>query len=231
VCDDPSATAICTSTGTSDPYFKGAQTGMNVGNGTAPPGYPKGSAACAVSPMVFDTIGVTLQIQVPKNVAGFSFDFDFHSSEWPEYACSTFNDEFVAWLQSEAWLGNVGDLNVAFDTAGNVISVNTPFLDRCTANTPTGCAGTVTGTATCTAGPNELMGTGFYNLGTYCTTPSTGGGATGWLTTTAPVHGGETITLQLIIWDTGDMSWDSSVLVDNFRWYAAPQVVQTTPSQ
>jgi hypothetical protein len=180
--------------------------------------------------MVLDTIGVTLQIKVPKNVAGFSFDFDFHSSEWPEYACSMFNDEFVAWLQSEAWLGNVGDLNVAFDTMGNVISVNTPFLNRCTPNTPTGCAGTPAATATCTAGPSELEGTGFYNLGTYCTTESTGGGATGWLTTTAPVHGGETITLQLIIWDAGDSSWDSSVLVDDFKWYGAPQVVKTTPS-
>jgi len=231
VCDDPSATAVCSGTGMADPYFKGAQTAMDAANGVAPPGYPKASAACAVSPMVFDTIGVTLQIQVPKNVSGLSFDFDFHSSEWPEYACSTYNDQFVAWLQSEAWLGNVGDLNVAFDTMGNVISVNTPFLDRCTPGTPTGCAGTVMGTATCTAGPTELQGTGFYNLGTYCTTPSTGGGSTGWLTTTAPVHGGETITLQLIIWDTGDANWDSSVLVDNLRWYAAPQPVKTTPSQ
>jgi hypothetical protein len=231
VCDDASATAVCTGSGTSDPYFKGAQTAMDTANGTAPPGYPKSTAACMAAATVFDTIGVTLQIQVPKNVSGLSFDFDFYSSEWPEYACSTYNDQFVAWLQSEAWLGNVGDLNVAFDTMGNVISVNTPFLDRCTPNTPTGCAGTTTGTATCTAGPGELQGTGFYNLGTYCTSQSTGGGSTGWLTTTAPVVGGETITLQMIIWDTGDANWDSSVLVDNLKWYGATQVVKTTPSQ
>jgi hypothetical protein len=232
VCDDPSATAVCTGTGTSDPYFKGAQTAMDVANGTAPPGYPKSTATCMAAATVFDTIGVTLQIQVPKNVSGLSFDFDFHSSEWPEYACSTYNDQFVAWLQSEAWLGNVGDLNVAFDTMGNVISVNTPFLDRCTPGTPIGCAGTgtATGTSTCTAGPDELQGTGFYNLGTYCTSQSTGGGSTGWLTSTAPVHGGETITLQLIIWDTGDANWDSSVLVDNLKWYGATQVVKTSPS-
>jgi hypothetical protein len=233
VCDDPSATAVCTASGTGDPYFKGAQTAMDAANGVAPPGYPKSSSVCATPPgaMIFDTIGVTLQIQVPKNVSGLSFDFDFYSSEWPEYACSTFNDQFVAWLQSEAWLGNVGDLNVAFDTAGNVISVNTPFITRCTPGTPVGCDGTLVATSTCSAGPTELEGTGFYNLGTYCTSQSTGGGSTGWLTTTAPVKGGETITLQLLIWDTGDSNWDSSVLVDNLKWYAAPQVVKTTPSQ
>jgi hypothetical protein len=234
VCDDTSPTAACTASGTGDPYFKGAQTAMDTGNGTAPPSYPKSTATCMAATTVFDTIGVTLQIQVPKNVGGFSFDFDFYSSEWPEYACSTYNDQFVAWLQSEAWLGNVGDLNIAFDTMGNVISVNTPFISRCTPGTPLGCdsatLGTASGTSTCTAGPSELQGTGFYNLGTYCTSQSTGGASTGWLTTTAPVKGGETITLQLIIWDTGDANWDSSVLVDNFKWYGATQVVKTTPS-
>jgi hypothetical protein len=230
VCDDASATAVCTGTGMGDPYFKGTQTAMDPSAGTAPPGYPKSSPTCMAGTTANDVSGVTLQIKVPKNVVGVSFDFDFYSSEWPEYACSRYNDEFVAWLQSEAWLGNVGDLNVAFDTMGNVISVNTPFLNRCTANTPTGCDGTVMGTSTCSAGPNELQGTGFYNLGTYCTSQSTGGGSTGWLTSTAPVQGGETITLQLIIWDTEDAFWDSSVLVDNLRWYATPQVVKTTPS-
>ena len=75
-----------------------------------------------------------------------------------------------------------------------------------------------------------LLGTGFYNLGTYCTSQSTGGGATGWLTSTAPVKGGETITLQLIIWDTGDANWDSSVLVDHVQWYGTPTAAGTKPA-
>jgi hypothetical protein len=232
LCDDASATAACAGTGTGDPYFKGAQTAMDTANGVAPPGYPKGTGACTVTPTLFDTIGVTLQIKVPKNVSGMSFDFDFYTSDWPEYVCSTYNDEFVAWLQSGAWAGNGGDLNVAFAPGGDVISVNSPFLGQCTAATPTGCAGTTPGpTSTCPAGPAALLGTGFYNLGTYCTSASVGGGATGWLTTTAPVNGGETITLQLIIWDTGDANWDSSVLVDNLKWYAIPQTVKTAPAQ
>ncbi|HEY8086648.1 MAG TPA: hypothetical protein VIF09_02355, partial [Polyangiaceae bacterium] len=72
------------------------------------------------------------------------------------------------------------------------------------------------------SGPGELQGTGFYNLGKYCSAQSTGGGATGWLTTKAPVKQAETITIQFIIWDTGDQNWDSSVLVDHFTWQPGP---------
>ncbi|HEY8091289.1 MAG TPA: hypothetical protein VIF09_25675, partial [Polyangiaceae bacterium] len=112
------------------------------------------------------------------------------------------------------------DLNFAFGANDDPVTVNSPFITHCTAGTATGCLGTTPGpTATCTAGPSELLGTGFYNLGTYCTTQSTGGGSTGWLTASAPVHGGETITLQLVIWDTGDPNWDSSVLLDHLQWY------------
>jgi hypothetical protein len=232
-CDDPSPTATCAASGTTDPYFKGQQTPMDATNsGIAPPGYPKSTAACPVAATIADTIGITLQIKVPKNVAGLSLDFDFYSSEWPDYVCSSFNDQFVAWLQSQAWGGanGTGDLNVAWDSTGAGISVNSPFLTHCTPGTPTGCAGTATGTATCAAGPADLLGTGFYNLGTYCTNQSTGGGATGWLTSTAPVKGGETITLQLIIWDTGDPNYDSSVLVDHVQWYGTPKPAGTKPA-
>lgn len=230
-CDDAVQTTTCAGTGTSDPYFKGQQTAM-TGVGTAPPGYPKGTAACPVSGSVNDVMSVTLKIKVPKNAKGFSFDFDFYSSEWPEYACTTFNDQFVAWLQSAAWAGAGGDLGIAFDGNGDAISVNTPFLTHCTPNTPTGCLGTLgtTKTSACSAGANDLQGTGFYNLGTYCTTQSTGGAATGWLSSFAPVQGGEEMTLELVIWDTYDSSWDSSVLVDDFKWYGAPQTVHTAPA-
>jgi hypothetical protein len=233
-CDDASQTATCTGAGTADPYFKGGQTAMTgTGTGAAPPGYPKATTGCLVGNAVYDVAGVTLQVRVPKNAQALSFDFDFYSSEWPEYVCSEFNDSFVAWLGSEAWTGTGagGDLNLAFDSTGSPISVNSPFISRCTAGTQTGCAGTVTGSASCVAGPGDLQGTGFYNLGTYCVTQSTGGGSTGWLTASGPVHGGETITLQLMIWDTGDPNWDSSVLVDDLKWYGALRPAGTVAAQ
>ena len=43
-------------------------------------------------------------------------------------------------------------------------------------------------------------------------------GATGWLTSQAPVSPGEEFTLEFMIWDAGDGILDSSVLLDNFTW-------------
>jgi hypothetical protein len=218
-CDDLTITD-CSGSGLSDPWFKGGQSPMYNGPGSAPPNYPKPAQGCTNDTNVLDTIGVTLTIKVPTNAKAFSFDFDFYSSEWPEFVCTRFNDSFVAWLDSAAWQGVNGDLNISSDSRNNPISVNNAFFDRCTPNTPTGCQQGVmpTGMSACPGGPSELQGTGFYNLGTYCISPSAGGGATGWLTTTANVQGGEQMTIQFIIWDTGDVNWDSSVLLDNFRW-------------
>jgi hypothetical protein len=228
-CDDADPGTTCAGSGESDPYFKGPQTPMS-GLGTAPPGYPKAATGCPNAKVVYDAIGVTLQILVPANAQGLQFDFDFYSGEWPEYVCTGYNDSFVAWLTSTAYPGTGGDLNISFDAKNNPVSVNNGFFDRCTANTTTGCEGTNTATAACAGGPTELQGTGFYNLGNYCgkqAGQSTGGGATGWLTTTAPVKQAETITLQYIIWDTGDFNWDSSVLVDNFQWQPGPTMTNT----
>jgi len=220
-CDDANPGSSCTATGQGDPYFKGMQTGFGV-QGSAPPGYPKAAAGCTNSKAVLDAIGVKLQVKVPANAQGLQFDFDFYSGEWPEYVCTDFNDAFVAWLTSTAYPGTCGDLNISFDAKNNPVSVNNGFFDRCTPNSNTGCAGGKTAKAACAGGPGELAGTGFDNQGPWCNGTSTGGGATGWLTTKAPVKQGETITLQYIIWDTGDPQYDSSVLVDNFQWQPGP---------
>jgi hypothetical protein len=229
-------------TQTSASCFKGPQMPM-TGMGTAPPGYPKGSTACPqMAGVVQDAISLTLQIKVPLNAQGFQFDFDFFSGEWPEYVCTPFNDSFVAWLQSAAFTGNPpnsGDLNISFDAKNNPVSVNNGFFESCTMNASTGCCasqgmggcGSPTGTATCMNGTAELAGTGFDDMGTYCGSASTGGGATGWLTTKAPAKPGEVMTLKLIIWDTGDYNWDSSVIMDHFTWIQGPTMTGTSPAQ
>ena len=194
--------------------------------GGAPPGFPKHAQGCPIKSDVYDVITVKLQIKVPKNAQGLTFDFDFWSGEWPEYVCTDFNDGFVAWLQSKALNGGAAD-NISFDANKNPVSVNNGFFDRCTPNTQTGCSGLtpILKTATCPGGTSELQGTGFLAQDVYCTTTSSGGGATGWLTTTAPVAPGEVISLEFLIWDTGDANFDSSVLLDNFQWVPGP--VQT----
>ncbi len=227
-----SATATDSDSG---PQFKGGKSGMQgaagilSGNGgDVPSGFPKTSPGCAsLSKVVNDVIDVKASIKVPANAKGFSFDFDFWSGEWPDYVCTEFNDSFIAYLTSAAFNGGTAD-NISFDTNKNTISVNNNFFQSCTPAVQTGCNGGTTGTSTCSLGAGELAGTGFGDpTDTYCKDTSTSGGATSWLTSTAPIKPGETISIEFLIWDTGDESYDSSVLLDNWSWQ--PQEVAATP--
>jgi hypothetical protein len=208
--------------------FKGLKTPMQDGTPNhAPPGYPRTVQGCpTLDNAVYDLAELTLAIKVPNNALGLAFDFNFWSGEWPEYVCTPYNDTFIAYLSSKGFNGGKPE-NVSLDANHNTVSVNNGFFDRCTPGTVTGCADGVMRTAGCPSGEAELAGTGFDDRGTYCTHPSTGGGATGWLTSQAPVLPGEILTLELMVWDTGDPNWDSSVLLDNFRWLDSPVVTST----
>ncbi|MBX3232812.1 MAG: choice-of-anchor L domain-containing protein [Labilithrix sp.] len=198
--------------------------GWKTSRTALPPGYPKATENCKQHGNVADVIVLKLTLKAPKNAAGLKFDFDFHSSEWPAFVCSQFNDGFIAFLTSKA----TND-NISFDAKNNPVSVNNAFFDRCTPGAKTGCAGNEKASALCPAGPDELAGTGFGLVGFGCDAKkATKGGATGWLTSAAPIEAGETFTLQLAIWDTGDANLDSSVLVDNFQWVGAAVPEPTT---
>ncbi len=209
--------------------------GMNYPTGAAPPGFPQSSTGCHQDNVVNDMIDVKLVLKAPMDAMGFRFDFDFYSSEWPNFVCSTFNDAFVAYLTSSATTNNI-----SFDSANNPISVNNNFLNRCTAGVPLGCNRTdgqqpdpPYATSTCPAGAGELAGTGFAGTAQdLCGqgTNATLGGATGWLTTQAAIQPGEQFTLEFMIWDAGDGLLDSTVLIDNFQWVgAAPPATVTQP--
>jgi hypothetical protein len=209
----------------------GPREGMNYPTGAAPPGFPQSASGCGQSMMVNDMIDVKLTLKAPPNATGFSFDFDFHSSEWPNFVCSDYNDAFVAYVTSNETTGNV-----SFDSNKNPIAVNANFFNRCTPNAPVGCLSSdngppmAIGTSTCTAGAGELAGTGFADTAkTQCGTAqdinATLGGATGWLTTTAPIKGGEQFTIDFMIWDSGDGLLDSLVLIDNFQWIGGTPVM------
>ncbi len=58
-----------------------------------------------------------LTLHTPEGINCASFDFAFYSEEFPEFVGSQYNDTFTA----EA------PLNVAFDSEGNIISINTVF--------------------------------------------------------------------------------------------------------
>ena len=202
----------------------------NPGNGTAPPGYPKPADTCPIASGVNDLIDLRLELKAPANATGIKFDFNFHSGEWPVFICSPFNDGFIAYLSAKGFNNGTPD-NISFDSKNNPVSVNNGFFDRCTPGAETGCDPRAKpGVSTCPGGPDELMGTGFGNSGQFCPGGGTSvsGGATGWLSSQAPVTAGETFTLDLMIWDTGDGELDSSVLLDNFQWASGKVVVTST---
>lgn len=81
-------------------------------------------AACNGGCEVWDYAELRVNLTVPEDTYGLSFDFAFMSVEWPLFVGGGFNDMFVAWLESESWTGNA-----AFDEAGNPITVNAGFTD------------------------------------------------------------------------------------------------------
>jgi hypothetical protein len=203
----------------------GPMAGMNYPTGVAPPGFPQSGQNCVQSNSVNDMIDVKLVLKAPMDATGFRFDFDFYSSEWPNFVCSTFNDAFVAYLTSSGMTDNI-----SFDPNKNPVAVNNNYFDRCTAGAPLGCNRTDGETpdaplsnSTCAGGAAELEGTGYASTAkTLCSNGSditaTLGGATGWLSTAAPIKPGEQFTLEFMIWDAGDGILDSTVLIDHFQW-------------
>jgi hypothetical protein len=78
-----------------------------------------------------DLVQLALRLQAPQDMNCASFDFAFYSEEFPEFVGSEFNDTFTAELGGTNLIIGETDvyapLNFAFDTAGNIISVNTVF--------------------------------------------------------------------------------------------------------
>jgi hypothetical protein len=181
---------------------------------TPPPGFPKNATGCPdpfLGATANDSSNLKLTIRVPTNAKAFKFNFDFYSSEYITFVCSAYNDSFVALLDTKAPIDPKFNKNISFDVKGNPISVNNSFFEVCTPGSKGGKS------FACAKGTKELEGTGFWDP-----SRTTENGATSWLETKAPVVPGETITIQFMIWDTGDHILDSTVLVDNFQWDAKP---------
>lgn len=83
---------------------------------------------------------VDLNVQPTANCL--SFDFKFLSEEYPEWVGSQFNDAFIAELDSSTWTTSGSTIsapnNIAFDSAGNVVSVNAVGLGGFSAANATG---------------------------------------------------------------------------------------------
>lgn len=165
----------------------------DVGPGVAPPGFPQSVPNCPASTKIFDDVGLEVKLRAPTNASGYQFSFRFYTFEYPEWKCNAYNDQFVT-LINPSPVGSING-NITFDEQANPIGVNTVLLDVC---------------MNCMAGTDGLLETGFdiWN----------DAGGTSWLTSQAPVQGGTEVVLRWAIWDAEDTSFDSTTLVDNFRW-------------
>ena len=205
-----------------DPNYVNPNGGTNLGNSSQPPAaylaahagqLPASSSCngtCPAGSGANDSVNLRLQIRAPTNALSFAYQFRFFSSEYWTYACTAYNDFYLTQYTSKA-LGLPADKNISFDAKLNPVSVNNGFFEVCQAK---GCY-------TCPNGPGQLAGTGMQ-LG------NTGGG-TLWLQTKAPVVPGETMVLELMVFDVSDGILDSLALLDAFEWSVKASTVGTGP--
>lgn len=189
-----------------DPGFSSG-TGRTKGDyHAAPPGYPKEFAGCPAAVITGepqDGIGLEVIIRAPSNAKSLRYQQNFFTYEYSAFICTQWNDFFVTMMDPKP--AGLTDGNIAFDSQSNPISVNNGLLQVCSPGTFKGKA------FSCPLGTSTLDQTGFE-----------GHAATGWLTTTAAVEPGQQITLRFAIWDSGDGAYDSTVLLDDFVFDAAP---------
>jgi hypothetical protein len=208
-----------------DPDFQdvgGFDKGYTSGS---PMGFPKESPSCpgVMTGQPHDGIALEVVVVAPTNARGFSFRFDFFTSEWPSFTCSIYNDFFVASLLPIP-MGQP-DGNISTDVMGNPISVNNAFLDvcGCMGNPPAPCLAGGKSFA-CALGDAQLTATGFGKD----TPAGMDHGSTGWLESSAPVQPHGEITLRWSVYDSSDGVLDTTTLVDDWRWITTPGVTVAT---
>jgi hypothetical protein len=235
---DPRGPAI----NTSDRWFTDGKDKLWVNDGCAALGLDAGDCAALTGGTpgskiaVTDLTMLTLKIKVPSNAKAMSFDFAFFSTEFNEFWKSAFNDAFFAVVNSKL----IKAKNVAKDTKGQGITVNSGFFQLCPNPAPKGiqmpealvnCVGNAGDPAKSVLG--TLAGTNFDGAGVGSTDNTVVsfnpgnkkyvyGGGSGWLTTKFGVEPGETIEIKLFVVDAGDGILDSAVLLDNVQWEKAP---------
>jgi hypothetical protein len=144
----------------------------------------------------YDYAELRMTAQVPATADAFVYQFAFFSAEYPVWTnqASPWNDMYVAWLESEAWTGNI-----SFDAYGNPISINGVFLDYLDADSPL-----------CNRVPCEAPELDGFAMD--------GHAGTRWLETVAPVVPGEEIEVVFAIFDLSDAYFDTVVLLDGVHW-------------
>lgn len=175
----------------------------------------------------WDSVMLRLRIRAPTNARAFTFKGLFLSVEYPEFVCQDYNDQFLALVKTPtgtpAPIPNPVDSNLMTYLAPNgkwPIGINiakgTDLFRVCEAvGANMDCADSEVSATSCSEGLSKLAGTGF-EVGPFGGCAE--GGATKWLDTSGNVLPGQIVELRLAIWDVGDNLYDSTAILDSFKW-------------
>lgn len=235
------STGHAAATGQINPPFADFQPGLVMGTSSSAPadwlaanaGVMPAAPGCPApsGTTVQDPVMLVLRIRVPTNARSFELPVEYLTSDYPEWACSPYDDRAVVLLDS-TWSGapaNPPDKNLAtyrspqataYPLDVNLATGNTGLFRACV-NGIVGCSGSNPGATTTCVETASLAGTGFDVAAAaagQCQPGDLVGGGTGWLVVRGNVVGGEIITLRIALWDTSDGLNDSVALLDGFRW-------------
>ncbi len=155
---------------------------------------------------MYDAVEFHVTMKAPDGATGFSIDYIFMSAEYHEWVGTSFNDKFYIVLEAASTNGGAPTV-VNYTTCSNPNSYHDAIIDG---QKVCYIAINAAFTEPCPNAPTNISGTGHE-----C---ASGGSSTGWLTTTWPIVGGETMKLTFHIHDTSDQAYDSQVLIDNLNW-------------
>ncbi|MBI5532301.1 MAG: choice-of-anchor L domain-containing protein [Deltaproteobacteria bacterium] len=192
------------------------------------------SPGCSTSdtPTANDSVMLVLRLRAPTNVRAFSFNSYFYSAEYPEYVCTSYNDQFITLVDTPSGvpspIPNPKDKNLMtysqggqFWPIGINIAKGTNLFAICEPQGTSTCWDTDVSASSCSfpTGAAQLTGTGFesQSASSHCTI----GGGTYWLTTAGNVIPGQIVEVRIAIWDVGDSAFDSLAVIDGFSWLAS----------
>jgi hypothetical protein len=199
---------------------------------TPPAGYPRDSEQCesalTAGAPAFDDVGFELKVRAPMNATAIAFESMFFTYEYPTYVCKAFNDFFAVFMTPAPRRIKDGktiqDGNIMLDENEDAIGVNSGLLSVC------GESLREPRVIDCKLGASLLEQTGYGAGESTCgrdPKSDKGGASTGWLATEVPVEGGKEYTFHFVLWDSGDASLDSTVVLDNFRFVVGPPIPPT----
>lgn len=191
------------------------------------PEAPNCSGSGASDSSAWDSVMLRLRLRAPTNARAFTFKGLFLSVEYPEFVCDEYNDQLVALVKTPSGtpspIPNPVDFNLMTYVAaggkwpiGINVAKGTDLFKSCqTPGTVMDCDDSEVSATSCTDGLAALAGTGF-EVGTQSACAE--GGATRWLETSGNVIPGQIVELRIAIWDVGDNAYDSTAILDGFKW-------------